>query len=1018
MTIFSMALSCWTPSRIAAIFGAWFGVCLTVLPAWGGGRYCVVDGWGTGEGLLPQSSIISMAQTRDGYLWLGTRNGMARFDGVHFTVFDESTTPNLSSIQTVKLFEDSRSNLWIGTETAGAMLVTNGQILKLLLGEGRHEGHLVSICEDSVGAVWMLTEDAELGRYWQGNVDVWNFGVDNLTIGRSVIAEKSGTVWVGTDHSLVGIDAAKVQGRTLPEKARASVGELDLLLASRNGGYWRLADGVITKWSGTDPERNLGPYPWNAGPDQVRAACEDWDGNLIVGTGQGVFWFDGESHAIRICTTNGLANDSVLSMVADREGNLWVGMDGGGPTQHPLNRVTRSIFSLLDSSAGLDVQSICEDSKGGLWFSPKDHDHDFCYLKDGVTRNVGSVFGSLKFNPKAVLVDDQDRVWAATMGVNLLLLQGSEFAPAPGVGLLNRWVSALYQGHDGRLWVGTQGGLGCWDGASWRIFTTNNGLSGNIVRAIADDTNGDVWIGTEHGGVDLLHNGQVTCFQRTNGCPSDNISCLCLDSNGVLWVGTIGNGLARLAHGQWKHYTTQNGLSGNSIDYIIDDGAGFLWVGSNAGLMRLSKKELGDFDPDRPGFLSCRSYDQKDGLPATECTYGSQPAACRTRVGLLWFPTIAGMVSVNPSEIQPNTNPPPVVIESVYIDQQPQNTNGLRAPSLKSVTVPAGRENLEIHFTSLDLAAADRAIFQYRLEGYQTTNWTLAGKDRLVRYLNLPHGHYQFQVRARNEDGFWNTEGASLNVIVLPPFWETWWFRAGVGAALLGIIIGAVHFISTQKLQQQLADMRQQQALEKERARIARDIHDQVGASLTQLSLLGEMVQADKDHPNEAEDHARQISQTARETARELDEIVWTVNPSNDTLDGLVNYICKNAQEYLAVAGLRYRVDMPADLPPAAISPEARHNVFLAAKEAVTNVVRHARASEAWLRLRLESQRFTLEIEDNGRGPGGKDEKAAASRNGLRNMRRRMEDVGGEFFIGQGSRGGTLVRLTVPLRKR
>jgi signal transduction histidine kinase len=375
------------------------------------------------------------------------------------------------------------------------------------------------------------------------------------------------------------------------------------------------------------------------------------------------------------------------------------------------------------------------------------------------------------------------------------------------------------------------------------------------------------------------------------------------------------------------------------------------------------------------------------------------------------------MVSVNPSEIQPNTNPPPVVIEEVLVDQQPQNTNGLRTPPLESVTVPAGRENLEIHYTSLNLAAAGRTLFRFQLGGYQT-NWTVAGKDRLARYVNLPHGNYRFQVQARNEDGIWNQTGASLEVIVLPPFWQEWWFRAAVAGGLLGILIAAVHFISTQKLHRQLAGLRQQQALEKERARIARDIHDQVGASLTQLSLLGEMMQADKNSPGEAETHARQISQTARETARELDEIVWTVNPSNDTLDGLINYICKNAGEYLAVAGVRYRLDAPAQLPPAAISPEARHNVFLAAKEAVTNVVRHARASEAWLRLRLAPRSFTLEIEDNGRGPAGLHEKAAGSRNGLRNMRKRMEDIGGEFFIGPGQQGGTLVRLTVPLRNR
>jgi signal transduction histidine kinase len=232
---------------------------------------------------------------------------------------------------------------------------------------------------------------------------------------------------------------------------------------------------------------------------------------------------------------------------------------------------------------------------------------------------------------------------------------------------------------------------------------------------------------------------------------------------------------------------------------------------------------------------------------------------------------------------------------------------------------------------------------------------------------------------------------------------------------LLGLIVGSVHYVSTQRLQRQLAALRQKEALERERARIARDIHDQVGASLTQLSLLGELVESDKYHPEEVEGHARQIEQTALETTRALDEIVWTVNPSNDTLDGLITYVCKYAQEYLAVAGLRYRLEVPPQLPGTPVSPELRHNVFLASKESITNVVRHAQASAVSLRLRLEPARFTLEIEDNGRGLGGLDPKAAQTRNGLRNMRKRMEDIGGSFSISPAPGGGTLVRLIAPL---
>ncbi|HXG49594.1 MAG TPA: triple tyrosine motif-containing protein, partial [Methylomirabilota bacterium] len=353
----------------------------------------------------------------------------------------------------------------------------------------------------------------------------------------------------------------------------------------------------------------------------------------------------------------------------------------------------------------------------------------------------------------------------------------------------------------------------------------------------------------------------------------------------------------------------------------------------------------------------------------------------------------------------------------VLIDGEPQHAATLRAPLPARVVVPASGERLEIHYTSLNLTAPERARFKHRLEGHEA-DWTEAGDVRVARYLKLPAGEYRFHVKAANEDGVWSTAGDTLAVVVLPPFWRTWWFVTGSALVLLGAIVATVRYFSVQKLQRQLAVLRQQEALEKERARIARDIHDQLGASMTQLALLGEMVEADKHLPQEVEQHARQICQTARDTTRSLDEIVWTVNPANDTLEGLANYICKYAQDYLTVAGLRCRIEMPAALPAASISPEVRHNVFLAAKEAITNVVRHARATSAWVRLRIEPDRFTFEIADDGRGLAGMDRERMASRNGLRNMRRRMEDVGGSFDLDTAAEGGLRIALTAPTNHR
>ncbi len=1000
---------------VAAVFAALLAGAGQATAQTADGRFRI-DSWAAGQGLLPDDSVLALTQTRDGYLWLGTLNGMVRFDGVRFTVFDESNTPKLPSIKIVRLFEDSRTNLWVGTDTAGAALIAHGRVEPLDIGRGGRAGHLVSVCEDSTGAVWLLTGDGQLGRYADGRLKVGRMGAG---AGRSVIADKSGMVWIGVGNKIFGLDPNKAGSATpLPTTDGPLVHEqLDLLLASRDGGFWCLADGIIRKYSGTQVEKDFKSYPWINGSETVKSACEDREGNLIVGTGglagQGVFWFDAQGHSVRICTTNGLTRDSVYALQADADGNLWVGLEGGG-----LNRVRPKIFNVLEE--GSVAQSLCPDANGGLWVSIKDK--DFSYRRDGVLRAVHAVPDLMRrLNPTAILADRHQQVWAVARpayGAGLFRLDHGLFHPAMDVDHMPV-MSVLFADHANQLWVGTETGLGLWDGSWLQMLTTSAGLSANNVHAIAEDHQGDLWIGTELGGLNRLHQGHFTNFPPSADFPSANISSLYVDAQDVLWIGTMGNGLIRFRDGKATHYWTQNGLIANSIDYMIEDDEGCLWIGCNAGLMRVSKKDLNDFAAGSIASVFCRGYDQRDGLPSAECTFGSQPAAGRSPDGTLWFPTHAGVVYANPADIHSNTIPPPVVIEQVLAEEKEQNTNGPNATPPSTVTLPAGTEQLEIHYTSLNLGAADRARFRYQLsrQDGHTNLWEEAGARRFARYETLQPGFYLFQVQACNEDGVWNRTGASLAVTIMPFFWQTGSFRALAAVVLLGLVAAAVYFISTQKLHRQVAGLRQQQALEKERARIARDIHDQVGASLTQLALLGEMVEADKDDPQESQMHARQISQTARETTHALDEIVWTVNPSNDTLDGLVNYICKQAQDYLAVAGLRYRLDVPAQLPKTAISPETRHNVFLAAKEAVTNVVKHSRATEASLRLRLEADGFTLEIQDNGRGPAGLKEKAAESRNGMRNMRKRMEDIGGHFAIEPAPQGGTIVALTVPLAR-
>jgi signal transduction histidine kinase/ligand-binding sensor domain-containing protein len=967
-----------------------------------------ITSWGTETG-LPSSAVISMAQTRDGYLWLGTLNGLVRFDGREFKVFNRYNTPGLGSSQIVFLYDDSRSNLWVGTEAAGAALIRNGEVKSIDIGRGSREGRLIAACEEANGAVWLATANGQLCRYHDGEMNVWTRPEFSNCRGLSV----EGTNWLvlATDRELFAFDPKAVQsGKDLPQGLHFVVlGGIDYLLSSRSGGFWLLANGQVRKFrlnhSELELARDVGRYPWTS-TTQASAACEDREGNLIVGTqnetgGEGVFWFRAHGEVDHISSAENLSHNGILSLCVDREGSLWVGTAGGG-----VNRVTVREFDVLGASRGVTIKSVCEDDQGGVWFGT--FGGGLRYWKDGKLKQIGSVDGAANYYVGSVFVDTNHVTWVGVLRYGLFKFQNEYFSRAPGMEAFNPNVSVLYQDRRGDLWVGSEGGLASWDGHTWTNYDTD------AVQAVADDAAGNLWIGTANG-LSRLRDGKLNEVHPEHDSPGEDVSALLTDNAGVLWVGTRGNGLMRFADDHWTHYTTDNGLAVNSINYLIEDRQGYLWMGSFRGLMRVPKKDLNELAQGRVATIRCRTYDTADGLITAECSWGSQPAAWRAHNGTLLFSTSRGLVSVDPAKLTENTNPPPVMIEAVYVDDVLQNTNRLRSNGPTTVTIPPGKERLEIRYTSLNLRAPERARFKYWMQGYEKT-WTDVGNRRVAPYTKLPPpGEYLFHVTACNEDGVWNKAGAVMTIIIETPFWQTWWFRGAALVGLLGLIVATVHYISTQKLQRQVARMKQQEALERERARIARDLHDQLGANLTQVSLLGEMVEADKDVPNEVEDHAKQISQTARDTARALDEIVWAANPSNDTLDSLVTYACKYAQEYLALAGLSHRLEVPDQLPSTSVPPDVRHNVFLAFKEAVNNVVKHAHATAVRIRLLLDADRFSFEIDDNGRGLTDADRRKG--RNGLLNMRKRMEDVGGEFTVGPGAEHGTRVRLTAPMKK-
>jgi signal transduction histidine kinase/ligand-binding sensor domain-containing protein len=946
---------------VACLFSAMAGIAEL------SGSPFVVDSWSNEEG-LPQSSVISVIQTRDGYLWLGTLNGLVRFDGNNFTVFNQNNTPGLPGNRIVYLFEDSQNILWVGTETAGLCAIQNGMVK--IFDTGGAGGKVTGAFQDETGVVWFSAADGRFFCWKNGRLDM---------------------------HPSV-----------FPAQLLYQI--FHLRVPGKNGVVWQLRNGHVEKFRGDKLEKDFAASPWASSlitaliktPDgnyvpvqfdaSVTAACEDADGNLVVGThGAGVYWFDASGEYRHISTDEGLSHGIVLSLCFDREGNLWVGTDGGG-----LDRVKKNYFS---SPAGFSdgvAKSAVQDAQGGFWATFNSRGLAYSLTNSLQTFGIGK--GS---NAWSVLVDSRQQVWAGTSGEGLFRFNSSGFQSVGAAEKIGPDIFCLFESRDGKIWTGGENGLGSYDGQDWKIFSASDGFPPNAVRAIAEATNGTLWIGTETG-LFSLRDGKISA----EFAPVNDISCLLVDRDDALWVGTSGHGLALFENGNWTRFSTTNGLASADIGYFIQDDSDHLWIGSYEGLLRLSFTNNADGGKK---ILACRVFGKSDGLPAQECSAGAQPAALRTRDGQLWFPTIKGLVAVNPAELKPNLQLPVVIIESVLVDDA-KKTNRLSSAWLQSIVIPPGYEQLEIDYTALDFSAPKLVRFKYRMEGHETL-WTDAGNERVARYPKLPPGNYRFQVIAENEDGVWNETGSMLAVTVQPYFWQTNWFRAVTIIFILAAVAASVRLILTQKFRRQL---RQQASLEKERSRIARDLHDQLGANLTQVALLSEMAVADKNSPADVEDSAQQISETARETTRSLDEIVWAINPANDTLEGLANYAGKYAQDYFALAGLRYRADLPSQLPPVNIPPEVRHNAFLAFKEAVNNVVKHAHASEAWVRLQMSPGHFTLSIEDNGRGLN-LDASAASARNGLKNMRKRMADIRGDFSIAAGANGGTIVRLTVPI---
>lgn len=1030
----------------------------------------VVQVWDTDSG-LPERIVTSIAQTPDGYLWIGTlHGGLARFDGVKFADFQPGNTPELKSIEIHDLLVDAQGTLWINNVEGGLISCRDGKfhfeyedpdipsswlvgilsdsparlefvsrfgtIFRRTVSNGRNDWQTVPppansplniVCRDNDGLAWCLPTNGLVAQISQNRlvpVPVPSqFAGDRVN---TLVKDDFGRIWVGTKTGIAAWNGNRFVNMT-PTNGEPSF-NVEQMFPCPDGSFWVLGANHLRKCSGRSWQTEA--QLWDVQkPDEAQRAkfftglsslyVDSHDGIWLSHTEKGIGYVHPNGAVSWIHESRNIFTGGIRCWCEDHEGNIWIGLREGG-----LARLRPRVFHLVWPVAGTEDQSacsVCEDDNGTMFFGTQenqvlrwDHDQD--------TFSLVSLPSPRSFTETKVLPAGDGRLWIGSVRRGVLELSHQQcYAPFPpeAIGGVAR---CLYRDPQGALWIGSEFGLFRWSNGRLKVFSAGDGFVPAYVLAITGDSAGNIWFGTALGELRRLHAGKFETFLpsdsrtdektlraaaladpfnfRKQGALSggERFWSLHFDAEDVLWIGTLGGGLLRFENGKFTRFKTSDGLPSDNVNQILEDANGQLWLGTGAGIVRVAKSELDDFargGKTAPNFVT---YDKSDGLPALECYGGSEPNCWRDRDGKLWFTTVKGAGWIDPAVLPVNRRPPQIHLEQFRLDGKEQVETGFPAslpvtrPPQK-LTVAAGRHYYEFTFCASSLTSPEKVKFKWRLAGLED-NWVDGGNHDAANYSFVPPGHYQFQVLACNNDGVWSDKPAVMGLTVLPYFWQQWWFKLAIGLLIAAGLMTA-YSIRVSRLRM----------LEHLRLRIARDLHDEVGANLGSISLLAQLMEK---KPSAID--AAQVHNIAAQTIDTLRDIIWFIDPTHDNLVDLVMRLQETSRVMLSTVSYNFRQE--GDFLSANLSLPFRRNVPSIFKEVLHNLVRHSNAGNVMITVRRTENNFQFQVQDNGVGFRPEDR---TSGNGMKNMKRRATEIGGQLIVESGAGRGTTITLTAPI---
>ena len=929
--------------------------------------------WLTENG-LPQNTVHSITQAKDGYVWIATEEGLARFDGIKFTVFDKQNTPELQSNDVRVLLEDRRGDLWIGTAD-GLVQMRDGKFTTYTTQQGLPGNVIDSLYQDHHDVLWIATSAGMVSF----NNGVFTPSQPDLPKDRikALFEDREGALWIGSPAGL-----ARTKDGTVTRFTKQDGLANDNVVSINEDRQGRLWVGTLDGLSCLEGKHFVTYTTRDGLPNnRIISLAVDREGSVWIGTAGGLSRFTNQRFS-NFRLGDGLANEIILSIFEDREGSLWIGTESGG-----LNLLKDKKFTTYTSREGLGsdlVKSIYEDRKGNIWIGT--NGGGLSLLKDGKFTTYTTADG-LSSNVVLALFGDRDgNLWAGTPDGLNRFRDGKFKTFTSADGLANDFVRSIYADHSGNLWIGTRGGLTRLRGDRFNIYTTADGLPNDFVGTIYEDVQGNIWIGTL-GGLSEFKDEKFTTYTTRDGLSSDVVISLHEDADGALWIGTSGGGLNRLKQGKFTAYTTRNGLPDDVVYSILEDRQNGLWLGSNKGIFRVNKNELDDFANGKVGSITSVLYGPADGMITRECSGGGHPAGWRGADGKLWFATIKGVAMIDPERIKLNDQPPPVAIEQIRVDDESI------APA-QTIELGPGKSRLDFYYTALSFVAPEKVRFKYKLEGFDN-DWVDGGTRRVAYYTNLRPGRYKFRVIASNNDGLWESDRRRLRSLPAAALYQTLWFYA--------LCILSLAFLGWQFYRFHLKQVEAQfAAVLAERNRIAREIHDNLAQEMLGISVQLEVVARTMPASAElARTHLDRVRMLVRHGIAEARRYVWDLRSQALDKNDLPAALSETARRLPADSALQAKVEVSGTFRP--LSQLLEGNLLRIGQEAINNAVRHAQARNILVNLKFDAKAHELSVQDDGHGFDYQESKNGAMQKhfGLIGMQERAVRIGGTLKVGK-----------------